>query len=410
MAAPLRAPADNQLERSSAKEGRSAEIAVLAPTGADAAMCGRILGRWKLHVIAYSNMAQVCGAIDRGIGVLVVAEEALQEPARTELLGALAAQPSWSDLPLIILTTEGELSRTLTADVESLALHGNVTLLERPVRIATLVTAVRAAVRARERQFDVRDYLQDLRAAREEAEAAARAKSDFLAIMSHELRTPLNAIGGYVELLEMGIRGPLTAEQREDLTRIRKSQRHLLGLINGVLNYARHDAGGVHYELADLALEDLLVTCEALVSPQANGERLRLAVGPAPEHLSVYADGDKVQQILLNLLSNAIKFTDPGGYIAVTVTEDPDTVHVEVRDSGCGIPADKLEAIFDPFVQIDSRLTRTREGVGLGLAISRDLARDMGGDLRVESTPGNGSTFTLALPRRAPSESGDIGA
>ena len=404
MAAPLRATPEP--EPAGGRE-RSSEIAVLAPTGGDAALCARILQRWRLSVTTHSTMSALCSAFADGVGVLVVAEEALQESARSVLLDALAKQPSWSDVPLIVLTTEGELSRTLTAEVESLALRGNVTLLERPVRIATLVTAVRAALRARDRQFDVRDYLEELRAAREEAEAANRAKSDFLAVMSHELRTPLNAIGGYVELLEMGIRGPLTAQQRDDLTRIRKSQRHLLGLINGVLNYARNDSGGVRYDLKHVSLREILVTCEALVAPQARAERLRLAVGTAPDDVTVYADGDKVQQILLNLLSNAIKFTEPGGTIAVTVTEEPEDVRIEVRDSGCGIAPDKLAVIFDPFVQIDSRLTRTREGVGLGLAISRDLARGMRGDLLVESVPGDGSVFILLLPRTEPESSGE---
>ncbi|HEX2202615.1 MAG TPA: ATP-binding protein [Longimicrobium sp.] len=236
-------------------------------------------------------------------------------------------------------------------------------------------------------------------AARAEAERANRAKSEFLAVMSHELRTPLNAIGGYAELMEMGIRGPLTPQQREDLRRIQTSQRHLLGLINEVLNYARLETGSVHYEMADVPLADVVAGAEALVAPQARAKALALAVAPFPPGLAVRADAEKVRQILVNLLSNAVKFTDRGGRVELSCEAEGERVRVLVRDTGIGIPADQLERIFEPFVQVRADLTRTAEGTGLGLAISRDLARGMGGDLTAESTLGAGSTFTLALPR-----------
>ncbi|MFL5577728.1 MAG: ATP-binding protein [Gemmatimonadaceae bacterium] len=238
-------------------------------------------------------------------------------------------------------------------------------------------------------------------AARADAEAANRAKSEFLAVMSHELRTPLNAIGGYAELMEMGIRGAVTAQQREDLRRIQTSQRHLLGLINEVLNYAKLETGSVHFDVADVLVHEALGAAEALVAPQARVKGLTVVVGDTPPELTVRADGDKLAQILLNLLSNAIKFTDRGGRIDLTCAVDGDRVRLVVRDTGIGIPPDKLEAIFEPFVQVRADLTRTAEGTGLGLAISRDLARGMGGDLTAESEPGAGSTFTLTLPHRA---------
>ena len=243
--------------------------------------------------------------------------------------------------------------------------------------------------------------LESERASREAAESANQAKSEFLAVMSHELRTPLNAIGGYADLIEMGIRGPVTPEQQADLQRIQHSQRHLLGLINGVLNYARLEGGHAHYDVSEVQVDELLATCEALVAPQARARNVALFFGGCAAEISVRADGEKVRQVVLNLLSNALKFTEPGGRVELTCTCDAMSsapVKISVRDTGSGIPATQLERIFQPFVQLDARLTRTRDGTGLGLAISRDLARGMGGDLTVESTPNTGSTFTLALP------------
>ena len=238
-------------------------------------------------------------------------------------------------------------------------------------------------------------------AARRAAEDANRTKSEFLAVMSHELRTPLNAIGGYAELVDLGLRGPVTPEQRADLARIQRAQRHLLGLINGVLNYARVEAGAVHYDVADVELDEVLATCEALMAPQVSARGLVLAypADAAARALRVRADRDKVQQVVLNLLSNAVKFTEPGGRVTLAAAAADGVVRVRVTDTGIGIAAPELARVFEPFVQVDATLTRTREGTGLGLAISRDLARGMGGDLTAESTYGEGSSFTLTLPQ-----------
>jgi signal transduction histidine kinase len=237
-----------------------------------------------------------------------------------------------------------------------------------------------------------------LREARDAAEAANRAKSEFLAVMSHELRTPLNAIGGYVELMEMEIHGPVTPEQRTDLERIQKSQRHLLGLINEVLNYARIETGSVQYELSQVRLNNALAASEGLIAPQVWKKGLRITTHQCGDDVVIRADAEKLQQILLNLLSNAVKFTGSGGQITLSCALLADRVRVAVEDTGEGVPEDRLGSIFEPFVQVRSDLTRTNEGAGLGLAISRNLARGMGGDLIVESTPGVGSRFTLELP------------
>ena len=240
------------------------------------------------------------------------------------------------------------------------------------------------------------------RAAREAAESANRVKGEFLAVMSHELRTPLNAIAGYAELMAMGIRGPVTDAQREDLERIQRSQRHLLLLINEVLNYARLESGAVTYDLRPTQVADVIAATVPLVEPQraARSLDLRLELPPADSVPAARADADKLQQILLNLLSNAVKFTASGGCVTVGLRALPDgRVATSVRDTGLGIPSDRLDAIFEPFVQVGRALNNPGEGTGLGLAISRDLARGMGGELTVESALGVGSTFTLVLAR-----------
>ena len=243
---------------------------------------------------------------------------------------------------------------------------------------------------------------------RAEAEAANRAKSEFLTMMSHELRTPLNAIGGHAELIEIGVHGPVTAAQREALDRIQRSKRHLAGLVNAVLGFARIEAGAVQYTEEDVPLTDVIATVAGLIEPQAAAKGIALTIEGSREvegtaeprkQLTARADEEKVRQILLNLLGNSVKFTPAGGRISVSAEVAGDgSVGVRVRDTGVGIPADKIERIFDAFMQVDGTLTRVQDGVGLGLAISRDLARHMGGDITVESEEGRGSIFTLTLP------------
>ena len=230
-------------------------------------------------------------------------------------------------------------------------------------------------------------------------EAASLAKSEFLAVMAHELRTPLNAIGGYAEMLEMGLRGPVTAAQRKDLGRIRSAQDRLVHLIDDVLNFVRIETGRVEYDLTDVKVHAALLSIEMMIAPQVCASQLRYAYARCGPGLTVRADRGKLDQILLNLLTNAIKFTPSGGDITVSCETAADDVAILVRDTGVGIAADRLEAIFSPFVQLDKRLTRQNDGIGLGLAISRDLAEGMGGHLTARSTLGVGATFVLRLPR-----------
>jgi PAS domain S-box-containing protein len=239
----------------------------------------------------------------------------------------------------------------------------------------------------------------DAEKARHEAEEANAAKSQFLATMSHELRTPLNAIAGYVDLLDLGIRGPVTSEQRFDFGRIKRSQETLLRLIDDVLSFAKLESGRLEYEFEDVNLDDFLGTLETFVAPMVGRKRLTYALDGCDSSIVVTIDRAKIQQILLNLLSNAVKFTDRGE-IRVTCAVEAEHVRIKVCDTGRGIRPELLDKIFEPFVQGDRSLTRTAEGTGLGLSISRHLSRTMGGDITVASRVGEGSTFTLVLPRR----------
>jgi PAS domain S-box-containing protein len=269
--------------------------------------------------------------------------------------------------------------------------------------VASVAYDVTDQVQARREVEKARADAESLRA---EAEAANAAKSEFLSTMSHELRTPLNAISGYAELLTLELRGPITEQQRQDLERIRRASQHLMGLVTDVLNFARLDAGKVEFKITDIDLASVVEDIEPLMGPQLAAKQLKYdhdgCLTKTPDRpLRVRADAEKVRQILLNVLTNAVKFTDAGGRVQISCESDAaaGVVRIGVSDTGRGIPPNQLERIFEPFIQVDRHRTPgSQQGVGLGLAISRDLARAMGGDLTAASELGVGSTFTLVLP------------
>ena len=266
---------------------------------------------------------------------------------------------------------------------------------------ATLALANIRRYLAQRRKLDLHRtaVLEQEQAARNAAEEANRAKTDFLRMMSHELRTPLTAIQGYLELLEMGIYGGMTQEQISILRRIESNERHLLAIINDLLDFARVDARRVELRIAPLPVRDIRLAVDPLCRPHIDSKQLNYDWHASEDNVVVRADREKVRQIVVNLVSNACKFTPRGGSIGVECVRSDRSVELRVTDTGPGIPAQKLDAIFEPFVQLDNGLTRATAGTGLGLAISRELARAMGGDLAVTSTLGQGSTFTLTLPR-----------
>lgn len=266
--------------------------------------------------------------------------------------------------------------------------------------VSSLDDLIRTNGALRESEASRAKLYESERAARMDAETANRAKTDFLTAMSHDLRTPLNAIGGYAELIEMGLRGPVTPQQLEDLARIRRNQQHLLALVGDVLGFARLERGQVSVKLRDVPAHEILLGVRAIIEPQVRAKELAYEYERCEADLRMRADPEKVEQILINLLTNAMKFTPTGGRIVLSCEGTEDHVVINVADTGMGIPSDRIEAIFDPFFQVDAARTSVQQhGIGLGLAISRNLAHLMDGELKATSVLGEGSVFRLALPR-----------
>jgi signal transduction histidine kinase len=244
-----------------------------------------------------------------------------------------------------------------------------------------------------------RQYEDELLQAQKAAEAASQAKAKFLSMMSHDLRTPLQAISGFADLLSREKQGSLTERQRKALSRIQSASREMMRLINDLLDFAQLETGRVEVQVATVLVETALRRAESLVMLRLQEAGLDYRREGCWSGAAMWADPDRLQQILLNLLTNAIKFTNRGGRVSITCERRDDQTLIQVRDTGCGIPADQLQRIFEPFVQLErQQLESSQRGVGLGLAISRELAQAMGGDLTVESVVGQGSVFTLRLP------------
>jgi len=258
--------------------------------------------------------------------------------------------------------------------------------------------SLNARVAQRTRELEL--ALHGEQVARKEAEAANRIKSELFARLSHEFRTPLHAVSGYLEILQQNIHGNLNEEQRRDVERIHQAQEHLLTLVNMILDFAKLEGGPIELSMAEIPIEETLRGSEALVAPQFAKKGVRYTHRKGDPTLSVFADREKVQQIVVNLLANAVKFTSAGGGVELDWRVEDESLVVRVRDTGVGVPTDKIEQIFEPFVQLRAPGSVPTGGTGLGLAISRDLARAMGGEVSATSTVGVGSVFTLMLPLR----------
>ena len=272
-----------------------------------------------------------------------------------------------------------------------------------PVEIIATTRSAEARVAADAEQGRL---LREAEVARAASEKANRTKDEFVAMMSHEFRTPLNAIAGYVDILRLGVHGPVTEAQRHALERIDRAQRYLLRLVNDILNVERIRTGRLEYDLTPVRVSEVVQELDPMIAPQLAAKSLRYAAYLTDADV-VTADREKLAQVIVNLVSNAVKFTPEGGSVTIDRPRRADGTtrdapcFIRVRDSGVGIPEGKHAAVFEPFIQVDVSPARRADGAGLGLAISRDLSRGMGGDLRVRSIEGEGASFTISLPCHA---------
>ena len=371
-------------------------VLIFAPIGRDADLTREVLQSASIPCRVCESISALNEMLETGgCGALLMTEEALDEPDFPKLVTSLEQQPPWSDVPVLLFAGGPGAEMTIRA-IRSIDTLRNVTLLERPIRLAAVLTTVRAALRGRGRQYEVRDLLVALHRARSQAESANRLKDEFLATLSHELRTPLNAILGWTSMLTRGQVEPSRLPRVfEALDRNAQSQAQLIA---DVLDVSRIITGKLQLQPSIVDVCDIMARAEDAVRPAALAKNIAVMV-QEPSTCPVHGDPDRLQQVFWNLLSNAIKFTPDGGSVSVTVTNERNHITVAVIDSGAGIAREFLPFVFDRFRQADQTTTRVHGGLGLGLSIVKHLTELHGGTVAVSSDgPGQGARFEVRLP------------
>jgi signal transduction histidine kinase/CheY-like chemotaxis protein len=376
-------------------------VLVLAPTGKDAALTSSILRDAGVECMCCSTLDEVCQQLEVGAAAALLVEEAIASGRSDCLTAWLARQPAWSDLPLLVLARRGADSAAVARAMDQL---GNVTVLERPTRVAALVSSIRTALRSRQRQYETREHLLQLheqeQSQRQMAEAlrdANQRKDEFFATLSHELRTPLGAILGWVQVVELKRYDPQVVKKGFDI--ISRNAKAQCDLIDDLLDMSRIISGKVRLELVDVDLSSVLRAALDSVQQSADAKHLRLEVSLDSTSQTMRGDFTRLQQVFWNLLNNAVKFTPENGRIEVTFREQDGWAVVSVRDSGRGIDPEFLPKVFDRFRQADPSASRAHGGLGLGLAIVKQLVELHGGTVRAESAgSGSGAVFTVELP------------
>jgi signal transduction histidine kinase/CheY-like chemotaxis protein len=371
-----------------ATDPRNECIAILAPTGRDAELASAALRSAKLTAEAVPDIDGLCRVIAEGCGAVLITEEALNAAAMKCLREELEKQPAWSDLPLLIFTSRPS-AELAVRSFEQLGARANVTMIERPIRVKTMISAAYAAMRARRRQYEVRDLVEEL-------EQRVKERDHFLAMLSHELRNPLAAISLAVDSI-----GGATEISDEHAILVRQT-RHLAKLVDDLLDIARVTTGKISLHLTAVDVADVAEHCVEALRPRADARRLRLTLHTSP-HAIVRGDPVRLEQVVNNLVSNAIKYTPPGGEIDVAVEKtEADEVVLRVSDNGQGIAPEMLTRIFDLFMQGDTTLDRTEGGMGVGLTLVKRLVDLHRGTVRAHSRGrGSGSEFVVRLPLAA---------
>jgi signal transduction histidine kinase/ActR/RegA family two-component response regulator len=361
-------------------------VLVVAPTGRDAEMICRQLGAAGLRCFACEDIAELCGKIDDGVGAIVITEEALSMETIHQLTVALSAQPAWSEIPLIVLTGASSLE-TKPRAFDMLGRRTNVTLVDRPVRIKSLISAAQSALRARDRQYEVRDLMSQL-------EERIRERDRFLAVLGHELRNPLGAI-----LLASQMTGDDGRLDREHAELIERQARHLTRLVNDLLDLSRVAAGKIVLKRQNVDLRAITAQSIRVMQPAAERQDIELNLVQPEEPLMIHADPVRVEQIVTNILSNAIKYTPEEGHVTVVVSKDDKNALIRVTDDGVGIAPERIGGIFELFAQAENAIGRAEGGMGIGLALVRNLVQLHEGSVEAKSDGvGHGSEFVVQLP------------
>jgi signal transduction histidine kinase len=376
---------------------REEAVLILAPTAKDAAVCRKVLEEAGVDCVICRSVADVCAGIDGGAGMALLSEEALTHETLELLRLAVRRQPAWSDFPLLVLTEEGADSELVLRTLETL---GNVTLLERPVRVPALVSAVRSALRARRRQHQIRDYLGESDRIAAALRDADKRKDEFLAILAHELRNPLAPLRNGLEALRLKPHDREAGAWARALMERQVAQ--MVRLIDDLLDLSRVSRGRIELkkERSDVAslIHGALEVCGPVVS--AGGHRLTLDLPREP--LPISCDPTRLVQVICNLISNAAKYTPAGGTIGVSARRSDGQIEIAVRDSGIGIPPDMLHKVFEMFTQVAGSLERSQGGLGIGLTLVKRLVELHGGTVEARSEgAGKGSEFIVRMPEQA---------
>jgi signal transduction histidine kinase len=369
-------------------------LLLLPPTKKDEAIARDLLAAAGLECHTFHSLAEICREIARGAGVVVVPEEAIRREAAAAFAEVLRAQPAWSNLPvLILMAARHRHGRTMQVPLEL----GEVTLLRRPLHVAEFLTTVRAALRDRGRQYQVRDYLLEQARQAQVLQDANRRKDEFLAMLAHELRNPLAPIRNGLQIIQLADGDRATIHKTRDM--MDRQVQHLARLVDDLLDVSRITRGKADLRIEPIDLKDVLARAVETVRPLVDSRRHRLTVSQPARPVWVAADVTRLTQVVGNLLNNAAKYSEENSQIVLALEDDGRSAVIRVQDTGVGIPAEMLPRVFDLFTQIDRTLDRSQGGLGIGLTLVRSLVEMHGGTVEATSNGiGTGSEFVVRLP------------
>jgi signal transduction histidine kinase len=371
-------------------------VLILSPTRRDGDVTIRLLSMVGLHCVLCPSPEILAAEIAQGAGAVLLTEQVVKAQYADSVIQILHKQPPWSDLPIVMLVPGGPPSLNVK---RFLTLLSNVTVLERPAAPSTVISAVQAALRARLRQYQIRELLEKEGEAREEGERTNRAKDEFLATLSHELRTPLNAIFGWAQILKLNPRDVRLVSQAVEV--IDRNIRMQTQMIEDLLDMSRIISGKIRLEVHNISVAEVIDAALGSVTPAIQAREIRLEKLIDYHSCTISGDFGRLQQVFWNLLTNAVKFTPKGGRIHIVCERVDSHVEISITDTGEGIDPDFLPHLFERFSQADGSTTRQHGGLGLGLSIVKYLIELHGGTVVADSAgKGRGATFLVRLPLR----------